>query len=100
MKESRHMESKYCAARVLELLALGFSVWASWSRVLLKGVFRTHVAPTPEGRRRVLMIFCVLASGDNLFLKRDRQTCQRRPTLLSLSSRLRKTSEPPPPVVQ
>lgn len=69
VKESRHMESKYWAARVLESLALGLRVWASWSRVLLKGVLRTHVAPTPEGRRRVLMIFCGRASGDSLLLQ-------------------------------
>lgn len=69
VKESRHMESKYRAARVLELLALGLRVWASWSRVLLKGVFRVHVAPTPEGRRSVLTIFRGLASGDSLLLQ-------------------------------
>lgn len=63
------MESKYRAARVLELLALGLRVWASWSRVLLKGVLSVHVAPTPEGRRSVLMIFCGLASGDSLLLQ-------------------------------
>lgn len=62
------MESKYRAARVLELLALGLRVCASWSRVLLKGVFSVHVAPTPEGRRRVLTIFWGLASGDSLLL--------------------------------
>lgn len=71
VKESRHMESKYRAARVLELLALGLRVWASWSRVLLNGVLRTQVAPTPEGRRRVLMIFCGLASGESLHLRRE-----------------------------
>lgn len=63
------MESKYRAARVFELLALGLSVWASWSSVLLKGVLSVHVAPTPEGRRSVLMIFCGLASGDSLLLQ-------------------------------
>lgn len=68
VKESRHMESKYWEASVLELLALGLRVWANWSRVLLKGVLRTQVAPTPEGRRSVLMIFCGLASGDSLLL--------------------------------
>lgn len=71
VKESRHIESKYLAARVLELLALGLRVRASWSRVLLKGVFRIQVAPTPEGRRRVLAIFWGLASGESLFLRVD-----------------------------
>lgn len=65
------MESKYRAARVLELLALGLRVCASWSRVLLKGVLRVHVAPTPEGRRSVLTIFWGLASGDSLLLKKE-----------------------------
>lgn len=69
------MESKYRAARVLELLALGLSVCASWSRVLLKGVFSVHVAPTPEGRRSVLMIFCGLASGDSLLLEINDKRC-------------------------
>lgn len=53
----------------MELLALGLRVWASWSRVLLKGVLRTQVAPTPEGRRSVLTIFSGLASGDSLLLR-------------------------------
>lgn len=69
------MESKYRAARVLELLALGLSVCASWSRVLLKGVFSVHVAPTPEGRRSVLTIFCGLASGDSLLLEINDKRC-------------------------
>lgn len=73
VKESRHIESKYLAARVLELLALGLRVCASWSRVLLKGVLRIQVAPIPEGRRKVLMIFCGLASGDSLFLRVDQR---------------------------
>lgn len=73
MKESRHIESKYLAARVLELLALGLRVCASWSRVLLKGVLRMQVAPIPEGRRKELIIFCGLASGDSLFLRVDQR---------------------------
>lgn len=34
-----------------------------------------HVAPTPEGRRSVLMIFCGLASGDSLLLEINDKRC-------------------------
>lgn len=88
------MELKYRAARVLELLALGLRVWASWSRVLLKGVFSVHVAPTPEGSRSVLMIFCGLASGESLLLQTKRargvMEAQRLPSLKSIRLEVKK----------
>ncbi|KAG7281480.1 hypothetical protein CRUP_012423 [Coryphaenoides rupestris] len=55
VKESRHMESKASCSRVL-------------SRVLLWGVLRTQVAPTPDSKRSVLMIFWGPASVDSLLL--------------------------------